>query len=138
MSQKVRVGVIGTSWYADIMHLPAAQSHPQAELAAICGRNQQRTKEIAEKYSIPKTFNDYQEMIQEGSLDAVIIASPDNLHYEMTMRALEANLHVLCEKPLAMKAGQAWEMYQKAEITGVKHMTYFTYRWMLFFNTYAI
>ena len=134
MSQKVRVGVIGTSWYADLMHLPALQSHPQAELAAICGRNQERAKEVATKYGSPNTYNDFRKMITEHHLDAVIIATPDELHYEMTMAALEAGLHVLCEKPLAMNAGQAWEMAKKAESAGVKHMVYFTYRWMPFYQ----
>jgi predicted dehydrogenase len=129
MSQKVRFGVIGTSWYTDIMHLPAIQSHPQGELAAICGRNQQRAEEIAAKYGGPNTFGDYRQMIQEGNLDAIIVSTPNDLHYDMTMYALEAGLHVLCEKPLAMNSQQAWQMYQKAETVGVKHMTYFTFRW---------
>ena len=129
MIEKVRVGVIGTSWYTDFMHLPAIHSHPQAELAALCGRNQERNKEIAAKYGNPKTFSNYRTMIQEGDLDAIIISTPDDLHYDMTMHALEAGIHVLCEKPLALNAQQAWEMYQKAEKTGGKHMVYFTNRW---------
>jgi predicted dehydrogenase len=132
MSKKVRVGVIGTSWYADIMHLPALQSHPQADLVAICGRNQERAKEMSAKYGEPETFSEYRKMIQESNLDAVIIASPDDLHFEMTMQSLEAGLHVICEKPLAMNAGRAWEMHQNAVAAEVKHMTYFTYRWMPF------
>jgi len=134
MSQKVHVGVIGTSWWSDMMHFPALQSHPQVEMAAICGRNQQRAQEVAAKYGGPKTFSDYRKMITEQELDAVIISTPDKLHYEMAMAALEAGLHVLCEKPLAMNAGQAWEMYQKAEAVGVKHMTYYTYHWMPFYQ----
>jgi predicted dehydrogenase len=116
------------------MHLPAVQSHPQAELAAICGRNQKRAKEIASKYGDPKIFSDYRKMILDNNLDAIIISTPDDLHYEMTMQALEAGLHVLCEKPLSLNAQKAWEMYQKAEDTRVKHMTYFTYRWMPFYQ----
>ncbi len=73
-------------------------------------------------------------MIQESNLDAIIISTPDDLHYEMTMHALDAGLHVLCEKPLALKAQQAWGMFQKAEDKGAKHMTYFTYRWMPFYH----
>jgi len=134
MSQKVRVGVVGTSWYTDFMHLPAIQSHPHAELAAICGRDQNRAKEIAGKYGIPGIFNDYRKMIEDGSLDALIVSAPDDLHYEITMQALDANLHVLCEKPLALKARHAWEMYEKAEAVAVKHMVFFTYRWMPFFQ----
>ena len=56
MGNNVRVGVVGTSWWADAMYLPALQSHPSAELVAICGRNQGRTEEMAAKYGIAKTF----------------------------------------------------------------------------------
>ena len=73
-------------------------------------------------------------MIRQSSLDAIIVATPDDLHYEITMQALDAGLHVLCEKPLALTERQAWEMYQKAEKVGVKHMVMFTYRGMHFFQ----
>jgi predicted dehydrogenase len=49
MPDQVRIGVIGTSWYADLMHLPNLKSHPGAQLAAICGRNQARAQEMAAK-----------------------------------------------------------------------------------------
>lgn len=125
----VRVGVIGTSWYADLAHLPRVKSHPRAELTAVCGRNRERAEEMAGKYEIPQVFTDYRDMIDTGSLDAVIVSTPDDLHYPMTMKALDAGLHVLCEKPLAMNATQAKEMLVKAENAGVKHMVCFTYRW---------
>ena len=73
-------------------------------------------------------------MIKDSDLDAIIISTPDDLHYEMTMHALDAGLSVLCEKPLALKAQHAWEMYKKAEKIGVKHMIYFTYRWRPFYR----
>jgi predicted dehydrogenase len=129
MTEKVRVGVIGTSWYADIAHLPRVKSHPRAELVAICGRDRARAKEMAEKYGIPLLFTDYRQMIEKGHLDALIVSTPDDLHHPMTMAALDAGLHVLCEKPLALNVAQAREMYEKAESAGVKHMVCFTYRW---------
>jgi predicted dehydrogenase len=125
----VRVGVIGTSWWADIAHLPRVKSHPRAELAAICGRNPVRAQEMAYKYDIPQIYTDYREMIEADDLDAVIVSTPDDLHYPMTMAALDAGLHVLCEKPMAFELGQAKEMYERAEAAGVKHMINFTYRW---------
>ncbi len=130
MAETVRVGVIGTSWYADLAHLPRVKSHPRAELAAICGRNRERAQEMATKYDIPRIYTDYREMIETGNLDAVIVSTPDDMHYPMTMAALDAGLHVLCEKPMALNAAQASEMYNKAEAAGVKHMICFTYRWM--------
>ena len=129
MTEKVRVGVIGTSWYADIAHLPRVKSHPRAELAAVCGRNRERAEEMAGKYEIPLVVTDYRDMIEKGHLNAVIVSTPDDLHYPMTMDALDAGLHVLCEKPMALNLAQAKEMYEKAESVGVKHMVFFTYRW---------
>ena len=129
MPDQVRVGVIGTSWYADLMHLPNLKSHPGAQLAAICGRNQARAQEMAAKYAIPAVYADYRQMLEQANLDAVVIAVPDDLHYAMTMAALDVGLHVLCEKALALNTQQARAMAEKAKAMGIKHMTFFTYRW---------
>jgi predicted dehydrogenase len=101
MTERVRVGVIGTSWFADGCHLPALKCYPRAELAAICGRNTDRADAMAKKYGIPLAFTDYREMIDKGNLNAVVVVTPDDLHYPMTMDALDAGLHVLCQKPLS-------------------------------------
>jgi predicted dehydrogenase len=68
-------------------------------------------------------------VIDQGNLDALLVVTPDDTHHAITMDALDAGLHVLCEKPLAHNAQQAREMYDKAEAAGVKHMTFFTLRW---------
>lgn len=130
MSKQVPVGIIGTSWYADFMHLPALKSHSFVDLIAICGRNRNHAEEMAAKYDIPKVFTNYQEMIEHSGLEAVVVATPDDLHYPITMTALHAGLHVLCEKPLALSLAQVQEMFEEAEKAGVKHMTYFTWRWL--------
>ncbi len=128
MTEQVRVGVVGTSWFADGFHLPSLASHPSAEVTAICGRNRERAEELARKYTIPQVFTDYQEMIARGTLDALVVITPDALHYPVTMAGLDAGLHILCEKPLALTATQAKEMHERAEATGRKHMTMFTWR----------
>lgn len=130
MPEAVAVGVIGTSWWAELMYLPSLTGYPKARLAAICGRNQERAAEVAGKYSIPQVFTDYREMIRTANLDAVVVSTPDDLHHPMTMAALDAGLHVLCEKPLAVNASLAKEMYETAEAKGVKHMVLFTLRWL--------
>jgi len=134
MPEQVRIGIIGTSGWADMMHLPTLKSHPQASLAAICGRNRERAEEMAKKYEIPVVFTDYREMIEKGDLQAVVIATPDDMHYPMVMNALDAGLHVVCEKAMASNVAQAREMYEKAESAGVKHMIYFTNRWVPHFR----
>lgn len=130
MSEQLRVGIVGTSWWTDQMHLPSLKSHAQVQVVAICGRNQARGQEIAAKYEIPQVFTDYQEMIEQADLQALVIAIPDDMHYPVAMAALDAGLHVLCEKPLAFDVQQAGEMTARAEAMGVKHMVLFTWRWL--------
>ena len=130
MARRVRIGVVGTSWWADLVHLPSLRSHPRAKIVSICGRNPDRARRLAQKYEVPRIFTDYREMIEGDNLDAVVVACPDDLHYPVTMKALEKGLHVVCEKPLALNSNQAREMYEKAEAVGVKHMVFFTSRWV--------
>ena len=125
----VRIGVIGTSWWMDFCHLPAIQSHPRARFQAVCGRKRERAEALAQKYGCETVYTDYEVMLKSEPLDAIIIATPEDLHYPMTMLAIEQGLHVICEKPLALSSEQAREMYEKAEAARIKHMIMFTSRW---------
>ncbi len=129
MAEKVRLGLIGTSWWVDLMYAPSLMSHPAARVVAVCGRNATRASEVAEEFGGAKVFTDYRQLIASGELDAVVVAAPDDLHYEMTMAAIDAGLHVLCEKPLAGNASRAREMLKRVEAARLKHMVLFTWRW---------
>lgn len=129
-SNTVSVGVVGASWWADAMHLPAVASHPGARTVAICGRNRQNAQSIAETWSIPQVYTDYDEMIDSADLDAIIIATPNSTHYPIAMKALERGLHVLCEKPIALTYAQALEMADAAKAKAIKTHVPFTYRFM--------
>lgn len=130
MPEQVKIGVVGTSWWADMMFLPILAGYERAKLSAICGRNRARAEEMAAKYAVPQVFTDYRQMIEQGDLDAVVIATPDDTHYEITMAALEAGVHVLCDKPVALNASHAREMYEKAEAARLKHMVMYTWHWL--------
>ena len=130
MPDVVRIGVIGTSGWTESIYLPSINSHPAGTVAAICGRNRTRGEALAAKFDIPQVFTDYQTMITAGNLDAVVIATPDDLHYPMTMAVIDAGLHILCEKPLALTVEQAEEMTARVEAAGVKHLVLFTWRWL--------
>ncbi|MEM6283297.1 MAG: Gfo/Idh/MocA family oxidoreductase [Chloroflexota bacterium] len=129
-SKTIRVGIVGAGFWTEAMYLPAIAKHPHAETVAVCGRNAERTQAFATAQGIPHHFIDFHEMYNSGLIDAVIISTGNDTHYPMTMAALDAGLHVLCEKPLAMTVQQAHEMTQKAEATGLKCMVPFTYRFM--------
>lgn len=128
--ERVRIGLIGTSGWSGGFFLPILTSYERASLAAICGRDKTRADEAALKFGVLQVYTDYRQMINDAPLDAVVVASPDDLHYEMVMCALDKGLHVLCEKPMASNAGQAREMLEKAGQRGVKHMINFTWRWL--------
>ena len=124
------VGMAGSSWWADAMHLPAIASHPHAHIAAICGRSRQRAQAMADRWSVPQVYTDYAEMIDKGGLDAIVIATANDTHYPIAMGAMKAGLHVLCEKPIALTYPQALEMADMAAQTGVKTLVPFTYSFM--------
>jgi predicted dehydrogenase len=130
MHEHIRVGIIGTSPWAEFMYYSSTAHHPYATITAICGRNQVRLQELATKYAIPHTFVDYHAMIVSGVIDAVIIVSPDHEHHPMTMAALTHGIHVLCDKPLAANTTLASEMESAAHTAGVVNMVTFTYTWM--------
>jgi predicted dehydrogenase len=121
---------VGTSAWTEQAHLAGLLNHPQAEVVAICGRNAERAHVLAARHGIAGVFTDYRQMIADAGLDALIVATPDDLHFPITMAALDAGLHVLCEKPLAPAAGEARAMYERAQAAGAVHLTMFTYRWL--------
>ena len=130
MSERVRVGVVSTSWWADAMYLPALDAHPGADVVAVCGRNRERAEAFAGRWGIPQVYTDAGSLIGSGEIDALVVASGHESHYPITMEALEAGLHVLCEKPLALRYGHAEEMAVLAADKGLTHCTPFTYRFM--------
>ncbi|MEM9952811.1 MAG: Gfo/Idh/MocA family oxidoreductase [Chloroflexota bacterium] len=128
--EEVNVGIIGHGFWTETMYLPAFAKHPHATVTAICGRDETRTQAFAEEHDIPHYFVDYETMYASGLIDAVVIVTDNKTHYPMTMAALDAGLHVLCEKPLAMTVSEAEAMTHKAEATGLKCLVPFTYRFM--------
>lgn len=136
MSELLRVGIAGTSWWADGMFLPAVNGdgesppHPRGRIVAVCGRDAERTAAFAQKWNLPEHFTDYQAMIASGKIDAIIVATPNDSHYPITMAALDAGLHVICDKPLALNYEEAQAMADRASAVGVKTMVPFTHRWM--------
>jgi predicted dehydrogenase len=130
MTGSVRLGVVGTSWWADAMYLPALTRHPLADVRAVVGSRIDRTREFAARWGVPAAYDSLETMLARESLDGVVIIAPNRHHHPMTMAALERRLHVLCEKPLAMDVAQASQMAEAASRAGVVTMVPFTYRFM--------
>lgn len=127
---KVRIGVIGSSWWADAMYLPPLANYEGVEVTAVCGRNRDRAQTFADRWQIPYVFTEYQALIDSGACDAVIIATINDTHYDISMAAIGAGLHVLCEKPLSLNYELAEKMTRLADEKGVITLVPFTYRYM--------
>lgn len=134
MTNRVRLGVIGTSGWAELLYLNTLRGYPDADVVALCGRNVERRSKLADDFGIANTHGDYRELLARDDLDAVAVVVPDDLHKEITLAAIGRGLHVLCEKPLANSASDARQMLDAAVAADVTHMVLFTWRWQPHFQ----
>lgn len=129
-NSKLRVGVIGTGAFAETCHLPGLQSHPRAEVVAICGRRYDHVRSLADRFNVPDVYTDYHELCSRSDLDAVTIVTPNSEHAKQAMAAFDSGKHVFCEKPMAINIAEAREMLFTAERSGKIHQVAFTYRYL--------
>lgn len=127
--ERLRVGVIGTGAFARDCHLPGIQSHPRAEVAAVCGRRIGMAKRLAGQFGVKRALSDFRALCADPEIDAVTIATVNEAHHEQALEAIRNGKHVFCEKPLAMSVAQAREMTDAAAAAGIIHMTGFTFRY---------
>ncbi|MGE5315262.1 MAG: Gfo/Idh/MocA family protein [Acidobacteriota bacterium] len=98
--EKIRIGLVGLGWIAQVYHLPILSSMGDVEIAAVCDTGKGHAKAIAEKYGVKRHYTDYQKMLREGGFDAVDICTPTDSHKELSIAALEAGYDVFVEKPI--------------------------------------
>jgi glucose-fructose oxidoreductase len=123
-ARKVRFAVVGTGWFAQEAVLPAFANAKNAQLAAIVSGDPVKQKELGEHYGIPAYgYEQYGDLLEGGSIDAVYIVLPNSMHMEYTVKAAAHKVHVLCEKPLAGNAAECREMIAACEKNGVLLMT---------------
>lgn len=129
MSRKVRVGVIGAGAWAVTTHLPVIVADPNVELVVVNRRNGDLARSIAARFGAQHATDDWQEAIAMG-LDAVVVASPPNVHREQVLAAIASGAHVLCEKPFAITAVDAWAMTDAAHEAGRQLLIAFGWNYM--------
>jgi predicted dehydrogenase len=122
MSRTYRLAVIGCGSIAEIAHFPSIQRTPQAELAACCDTDAERARAAAERWGAKAWYTDHREMFRTCKLDAVIIASPNNVHRNQAIAAAKAGVHVIVEKPLAVTNTEAWDIVRACRQHKVKLM----------------
>jgi 1,5-anhydro-D-fructose reductase (1,5-anhydro-D-mannitol-forming) len=112
-------GIIGIGKLADIAIAPAIGKQGASQLAAVCSRDLGRARQFAERHEARAAYDDYGQMLDDPAVDVVYIASPNALHAEHTLAALQAGKHVLVEKPMALSVADGQAMVDAASSGGV-------------------
>jgi predicted dehydrogenase len=124
---RLRFGILSTAVINDDV-LPAFAATEVADATAIASRKLVRAEEYAQARGIGRAYGSYEELLEAEDIDAVYIPLPNSLHREWTSAALDAGKHVLCEKPLTIRADEAAELFAKADRLGLVLMEAFMYR----------
>ena len=109
-------------------HARLFQQNPDCEIVAACDIDAQRVSDFAKTYSISNVYTDVDRLLKESGCDAVSVVAPDSFHYSLSLKAIAAGKHILCEKPLALDHEEAAEMRDAAQKAGVVNMVNFSYR----------
>lgn len=111
------IGIIGCGKIAQVRHIPEYAAHPQAKLWGYYDLNQDRAKDLAEQYG-GKVYPSWRDLLADPDIHAVSVCAANNAHAEITIAALEAGKHVLCEKPMATTLEECEAMVAAAQKSG--------------------
>lgn len=125
--EKIGIGVIGVGFVGE-GHIYFLNQLPNANVVGVADKNYIRAREIAEKYKIPLVYQDYEELLMRKEVDAVVIATPENVHREPAIAAAKEGKHILLEKPIASTLNDAKDIIESCKKAGVKLMIGYVYR----------
>src|SRR5699024_9592070 len=118
---RLRVAVIGCGSIAQHRHLVEYAANDEVEIVAVCDVKKERAHDTATAYDV-KAYTDYEELLKVEKPDMVSVCLPNYLHAPVSIAALKAGCHVLCEKPMATSQEEAQAMIDAAEESGKKLM----------------
>jgi predicted dehydrogenase len=122
--KRIRYGVVGLGHIAQVAVLPAFAHARNSELTALISNDETKLRELSGRYRVPHTYSyeEYDQCLREGHIDAVYIALPNSMHCEYATRAARAGIHVLCEKPMAVTERECQQMIRAARQARIKLM----------------
>lgn len=129
MHERLGVGVLGAHSWAEKAHLPGYAAYERVRLAGICDIVPERAKTLADMFDIPFWTTDPDELMSRGDIDMLDVCTPTDTHLELSLRAIAAGKHVLCEKPLARDGRDAADAARRAEAQGIRTKLGFTFRY---------
>ena len=124
----LRLGILGAARIAVGGIIPAATRTEAVEVAAVATRGGEKAHAVREAAPEAKLFEDYTSLLENAEVDAIYVPLPNSMHVEWTLKALEADKHVLCEKPFSLDAEVAGRVVEAARNKGLALMEGFMYR----------
>ena len=120
MSKTVNVAMVGLGFGAEF--IPIYQSHPNANVHAICRRNEAELNKVGDTLGIDRRYTNYEDVLRDPDVDFVHINSPIPDHAWMSLQALDAGKHVMCTVPMATTIDECRQIVEKVDATGLKYM----------------
>lgn len=129
----INLGILGAGYIAgahaiafrsaaEIMDLPL-----RVQLHSVCSNIKKEAEDFAARFNCGRFYTDWQDLVRDKEVDAVIVGTPPYLHFPQAMAALDNHKHILCEKPIAMNAAECRQLCEKAEQLGLRHAVGLTY-----------
>jgi predicted dehydrogenase len=112
--QVIRIGIVGAGHNTRLKHIPLLQQLPNVEIVSVCNASRQSSERVAQDFDIARIYNDWRKLVEADDTDAILIGTWPYLHRDITLAALAADKHVLCEARMAADARQAREMLDAA------------------------
>lgn len=122
-----RIGVVGAGWWSTRAHLPAIVANPEAELAAIAERVDEKRERAVSAFGPAASYPDHRAMLESEDLDGVVIAVPHTAHYQVAMDALAAGAHLMLEKPMVVESQHAARLLEESAARGLEIVVGYPY-----------
>lgn len=129
---KVRYAVVGVGWISQAAFLPGVEHTGNSEVVALVTGHEEKAKKVGEKYGFDAgekygvdavyTYDEYDQLLGSGKIDAVYLATPNEEHVELAVKTLDAGIHLLLEKPMAVSIAECERMIEASERSGAKLM----------------
>ena len=131
MDRTVKIGIIGCGGIANGKHMPSLKKIKNVQMVAFCDIIEERAVKAAEEYGVEgaKVYTDYKELLKDREIEVVHVCTPNRSHAFISIDAMEAGKHVMCEKPMAKTYKEAKEMLDASERTGMKLTIGYQSRW---------
>ena len=122
MDRIVKIGIIGCGGIANGKHMPSLKKIKNVQMVAFCDIIEERAVKAAEEYGVEgaKVYTDYKELLKDRDIEVIQVCTPNRSHAFISIDAMEAGKHVMCEKPMAINSAEAKRMLDAAKATGKK------------------